>query len=83
VEVDSRAQVLPVPEAPRRVFTHWILGIDWIAGRIRDPIAVRDEFSNRRLSIRATRSSVAATPHCPVVPPAEVFPRRTFVDVAV
>jgi len=40
-------------------------------------------FSNRRLRSALPDHRCSRLPHCPVVPPAEVFPRRTFVDVAV
>src|ERR1019366_1923764 len=44
VEVDCVHEVLPVPEAPRRVLHPLDLGIDGFAGRVGDPMPhVRDD----------------------------------------
>ena len=85
MEVDGVNEVLSVPEASRRVLHPLDLGIDGFASRVCDPVPqVRDDVLEPPLEHpRHLDHRLQPTPHCPVVPPAEVFPRRTFVDVAV
>ena len=85
MEVDRMNEVLLVPKASRRVLHPLDLGVDGFAGCVGDPMAqVRDDilespfehpcYLNHRLQ---------PAPHCPTMPPAEVLPSRTLVDVAV
>ena len=85
VEVDGVNEVLFVPEASRRVFHPLNLGIDGFASRVRDPVPqVRDDVFEPPLQHpRHLDHRLQPAPHCPVVPPAEVLPRRTFVDATV
>ena len=79
VEVDRVHEVLPVPEAPRRVLHPLDLGIDGFAGRVSDPMPqVRDDvFESPFEHPRYLDHRLQPTPHCPVVPPAEVFAGRS------
>src|SRR5208283_3391295 len=85
VEVDRVYEVLLVPEAPRRVLHPLDLGVDGFAGRVGDPMPqVSDDVLESSFEHpRYLDHRLQPTSHGPVVPPAEVLPRRTFVDIAV
>src|SRR5271157_6200857 len=85
VEIDRMDEILLVAEASRRVLHPLDLGIDRFASRVRDPVSqVRDDVLEPPFEHpRHLDHRLQPTPYCPVVPPAEVLPRRTFVDVAV
>ena len=85
MEVDRVNEVLFVPKASRRVLHPLNLGIDRFAGCVGDAVPqVCDDVLEPPLEHpRHVDHRLQPTPHRPVVPPTEVLPRRTFVDVAV
>jgi hypothetical protein len=85
VEVDCVNEVLLVPKTSRRVLHPLDLGVNRFAGRVGNAVPqIRDDVLEPPFEHpRHLDHRLQPTSHCPVVPPTEVFSRRTFVDVAV
>src|SRR5215467_665775 len=85
VKVDRMNEVLFVAKTSRRILYPLDFGIDRFAGRVGDAVPqVRDDVLEPSFDHpRHLDHRLQPTSYRPVVPPTEVLPRGTFVDVAI